>query len=89
MYYKLTYPLKKCGIKEPAGKTTILGQKKEIFVHTFQVNNATEAKEHAQKHLKFAANDDVLGKGKITLREGISARPGHFQATKNIPFTYK
>ncbi|MFA5870426.1 MAG: hypothetical protein WC842_00855 [Candidatus Paceibacterota bacterium] len=89
MYYKLAYPLKERGIKKPIGKTTILGRKNEIFVHTFQANNATEAKKHAQKHLKSAANDDVLGNGKITLREGISARPGHFQTTKNIPFTYK
>jgi len=89
MFYKLRYTLKKPGIKEPEGKTTISGRKKDIFVHTFQADSITKAKEHAKAHLKSAANDDVLGKGKITLCEGISAYKGHFQVTQKIPFTYK
>lgn len=89
MYYKLRYPIKKQGIKEPEGKTTISGRKKDIFVHTFQANSVAKAKEHAKAHLKSAANDDVLAKGKITLCEGISAYKGHFQMTKKIPFEYK
>jgi hypothetical protein len=89
MHYKLRYPLKKPGISEPVGKKTILGRKKDFRVHTFQANDEIDAKNRAIQHLRSAENDNILAKGKITLQEGISAHPTHFQVTKNILFKFQ